>query len=187
MWSLLLKSYGMLWSVKISILSRPLPFLILTTLHQDVRLICAVLLRYFDTPIVETDEAKLSALDAYYVPMAHTLEDVKSYMRTLPLDEDPRVFGLHPNAMITAQVMASRLFLSTVESVQPRLASGGGGKKPEDIVSDMAREFFERIPEPMKAKWASEETYRRTPEGSVFFVLAAMLLTCRPSDADSFQ
>eukprot|EP00392_Amoebophrya_sp_AT5.2_P005332 g5341.t1 len=134
---------------------------------KDVRLICAVLLRYFDTPIVETDEAKLSALDAYYVPMAHTLEDVKSYMRTLPLDEDPRVFGLHPNAMITAQMMASRLFLSTVESVQPRLASGGGGKKPEDIVSDMAREFFERIPEPMKAKWASEETYRRTPEGGV--------------------
>ncbi|CAD7935566.1 unnamed protein product [Amoebophrya sp. A120] len=134
---------------------------------KDVRLICAVLLRYFDNPIVEEDEARLSALDEYFIPMASTLEDVKTYIKTLPLDEDPRVFGLHPNAMITAQMMATRLFLSTVESVQPRLASGGGGKKPEDIVTDMAREFFEAIPEPMKAKWAHENTYKQTAEGGM--------------------
>ncbi|CAD7972922.1 unnamed protein product [Amoebophrya sp. A25] len=134
---------------------------------KDVRLICAVLQRYYAEDIVNEEQAKLSSLDTYYVPKAETFDGVKDYIKSLPLDEDPRVFGLHPNALITAQVTASRHFLSTVESVQPRLASGGGGKKPEDIVSDMAKEYYEMIPDPMKAKYAHEETYRKTADGGI--------------------
>ena len=106
---------------------------------KDVRLICAILLAYFNDAIAFEPKAKLSALDVYVVPEAPKLEDVVTYIKSLPLDEDPRVFALHPNALITAQMTATRKFLSTVESVQPRIAGGGGGKKPEDIVADMAR------------------------------------------------
>jgi len=66
-------------------------------------------------------------------------------LKTLPLDEDPRVFGLHPNALITAQIGQAKRFLDTVTSVQPRITSAGGGKRPEEIVGDMAQAFFAQI------------------------------------------
>jgi dynein heavy chain len=54
-----------------------------------------------------------------------------------------------------------------VESVQPRIASGGQGKKPEDIVFEMANEIERRVPDRMKAKSAHPETYAKTAEGGI--------------------
>jgi len=84
-----------------------------------------------------------------------------------PLDDDPQVFGLHPNALITAQTNAANQFLSTVISVQPRSSSSGAGKSSEDIVYEMADEFSRRVPGKMKTKEAHPETYKKTPEGGI--------------------
>mmetsp|Transcript_11708 Transcript_11708/g.17804 ORF Transcript_11708/g.17804 Transcript_11708/m.17804 type:complete len:142 (+) Transcript_11708:6407-6832(+) len=66
---------------------------------KDVRLIRAMLRRYF-CPEVMNDSYRLSKLDTYYAPPEGSLSDVKEYISSLPLDEDPEVFGLHPNANI---------------------------------------------------------------------------------------
>merc|ERR1719326_1897630 len=83
------------------------------------------------------------------------------------MDEDPQVFGLHPNALITAQFNEAKAFLDSVVSVQPRLTSAGGGKKPEEIVAEMATEFLQLVPEPKSKKDAHSLTYEVTPEGGV--------------------
>jgi len=44
------------------------------------------------------DNYKLSKLDMYYAPPEGTFEAMNDYLDGLPLDEDPEVFGLHPNA-----------------------------------------------------------------------------------------
>jgi len=66
---------------------------------KDVRLIRAMLRRYF-CPEVMNDSYRLSKLDTYYAPPEGSLGDCKEYINSLPLDEDPEVFGLHPNANI---------------------------------------------------------------------------------------
>lgn len=66
---------------------------------KDVRLISAMLRKYF-CPEVMNDSYRLSKLDTYYAPPEGPLADVKTYIESLPLDEDPEVFGLHPNANI---------------------------------------------------------------------------------------
>merc|ERR1719146_11438 len=53
---------------------------------KDVRLISAVLVRYFNEGILK-DDYKLSPLDAYYAPETGTLEEVRDYIKELPLDE----------------------------------------------------------------------------------------------------
>jgi len=133
---------------------------------KDVRLISAFLKRYFNEAVLE-DGFKLSALDTYFVPNEGDLEDVRSFIKTLPFDDDPEIFGLHANALIIAQASQARAYLDTVVSMQPRQSSGSGGKKPEEICEEMLQTFLPRIPEPLNKKNAHEETYRRTPEGGI--------------------
>jgi dynein heavy chain len=136
---------------------------------KDVRLIAAVLKGYFSPPLLEKG-FRFAGLSAYYPPKEGTLDQTREYLKTLPLDEDPRVFGLHPNALITAQFNQAKKFLDTTISVQPRIASGGGGKSSEEIVGDMAEGFLKTIPDAAKQKNAHPETYRKTPQGGIVSV-----------------
>jgi len=56
------------------------------------------MLRKYFCPEVMNDNYKLSKLDMYYAPPEGTFEAMNDYLDGLPLDEDPEVFGLHPNA-----------------------------------------------------------------------------------------
>eukprot|EP00929_Paragymnodinium_shiwhaense_P038463 TRINITY_DN20312_c0_g2_i5.p1 TRINITY_DN20312_c0_g2~~TRINITY_DN20312_c0_g2_i5.p1 ORF type:complete len:4212 (-),score=1387.32 TRINITY_DN20312_c0_g2_i5:193-12828(-) len=136
---------------------------------KDVTLISAVLKSYF-TPEMLAEGFRFRGLDAYKIPEEGTLEECRQYLRTLPLDEDPRIFGLHQNALITAQHNQAKKFIDTVISVQPRIASAGGGKSPEEIVDEMASNFLERIPKPPKAKEAHADTYQKTPQGGIISI-----------------
>jgi len=133
---------------------------------KDVRLISAVLKGYFN-PEMLVESYCFAGLDAYKLPAEGPLEDTRAFVSALPMDEDPRIFGLHPNALITAQYNQAKLFIDTVVSVQPRIASGGTGKSPEEIVGDMAEDLLKRIPESKKQKEAHPDTYKKTPQGGV--------------------
>lgn len=133
---------------------------------KDVRLISAFLKRYFN-PGVLKDGYKLSPLEHYFAPPEGSVEEVRDYVNKLPMDDDPQVFGLHSNALITAQSQAARQFLDTVVSVQPRAGGGGTGKKPEEIVAEMAEAFLMRVPKLMRKKDAHPETYKATPDGGI--------------------
>merc|ERR1719491_47553 len=54
---------------------------------KDVRLISAFLHRYFNEELLN-DDFKLSPLEAYYAPKEGSLEQVREYLRGLPMDED---------------------------------------------------------------------------------------------------
>eukprot|EP00746_Dinoflagellata_sp_MGD_P154845 gnl/MRDRNA2_/MRDRNA2_85065_c0_seq4.p1 gnl/MRDRNA2_/MRDRNA2_85065_c0~~gnl/MRDRNA2_/MRDRNA2_85065_c0_seq4.p1 ORF type:complete len:4104 (-),score=817.24 gnl/MRDRNA2_/MRDRNA2_85065_c0_seq4:76-11610(-) len=136
---------------------------------KDVRLISAILVRYFNQNVL-TDRYTFSALPEYYAPDDGELEPCREYCKNLPMEDDPQVFGLHPNALITAQVTQAKRFLDTVMKVQPRISSGGGGKKPEDLVAEMAEEFLRRVQELPKKKMAHAETYKPTEEGGVISI-----------------
>lgn len=64
---------------------------------RDIRTINSMLKKYF-CPEIQNDNYKLSKLDTYYAPPEGTIPQTIEYLDTLPLDEDPEVFGLHPNA-----------------------------------------------------------------------------------------
>jgi dynein heavy chain len=80
---------------------------------KDVRLIKAMLRRYF-CPEVMNDSYRLSKLDIYYAPSEGPIEDTMNYIDSLPLDEDPEVFGLHPNANIVYEKKTVAEFSDTI-------------------------------------------------------------------------
>lgn len=80
---------------------------------KDVRLIRAMLKKYF-CPEIMNDNYKLSKLDTYYAPPEGSLKDIMNYISKLPLDEDPEVFGLHPNANIAFENNVVGQFMNTI-------------------------------------------------------------------------
>ena len=67
---------------------------------KDVRLIKAILKSYISPGIVEVGY-KFSKSGLYYSVDANSQEDYLAYIRELPLNPNPEVFGLHENAEIT--------------------------------------------------------------------------------------
>lgn len=100
--------------------------------ERDAILIAAMLKRCF-CPEVMNDNYKLTKLDTYYAPPDGPLSDVRDYIERLPLDEDPEVFGLHPNSNIAYEQRIARDLAETVLMMQPRVASATGGKSPDEL------------------------------------------------------
>ena len=56
------------------------------------------------------------------MPPVDTVESYRQYIETLPLTDDPEVFGMHENANIIYQSQESEKILKTILSIQPRVA-----------------------------------------------------------------
>lgn len=123
---------------------------------KDGRLIKAMLKSYF-RPEVMNDSYKLSKLDTYYAPPEGLLADTRTYIEGLPLDEDPEVFGMHPNANIAFEQRIVAEFSDTILVMQPRVASAGGGKTPDELAQDLCRDIAGRLP-PLLDKEAAHPT-----------------------------
>jgi len=79
------------------------------------------------------------------------------------------VFGLNPNADLTASLNESRAMIATLIDTQPSDASSGGGKSPEAIVKELIEnEFLKQLPEDFKMLDVEDRLkamkHRRLPE-----------------------
>lgn len=131
---------------------------------KDGRLIKAMLRSYF-RPEVMNDSYKLSKLDTYYAPPEGLLADTRTYIDGLPLDEDPEVFGMHPNANIAFEQRIVGEFSETILVMQPRVASSGGGKTPDELAQDLCRDIAGRLPPLLDKEAAHPSTFAVTAAG----------------------
>jgi len=65
-----------------------------------------------------------------------------NYIGTLPLDENPEVFGLHSNANILYETNLVNNFVDTILLMQPRVSGGKSATTPEQIVNNKTLEFL---------------------------------------------
>jgi len=80
---------------------------------KDKICIKAMLNNLFRSEVMQ-DGYKFSKLDTYYAPPEGNLAEALQYVSQLPLDEDPEVFGLHPNANIQFEMNTVGYFMDTV-------------------------------------------------------------------------
>ena len=66
---------------------------------------------------------------AYPMPPAQSgdLAGYRAFVETLPLVDDPEVFGLHTNADLAYRTMQTKQMLSMILDIQPKEGGGGGG------------------------------------------------------------
>jgi len=114
---------------------------------KDRRLIASILKMYYNEGVLN-DDYKFSGSGIYYAPPTGKRADYMKYVEGLPYQDDPEAFGMHENANISFQMQESGYMVDTVLSVQPRdNAGGGGGKTPDELVSEMTEDLLENMPE----------------------------------------
>ncbi|XP_060604387.1 dynein axonemal heavy chain 1-like isoform X2 [Ruditapes philippinarum] len=69
------------------------------------------------------------------------------YLRSLPINDTPEIFGLHENANITFAQNEAFTQLEALLKLQPKTASGGG-KSREEIMEETAKRILGQVPKP---------------------------------------
>ncbi|XP_078019489.1 dynein axonemal heavy chain 1 [Epinephelus lanceolatus] len=112
----------------------------------DRRCLLSVLEDFY-CPAVLTDDHVYSASGVYR--QIDTNLDIKGYLayiRGLPINDTPEIFGLHDNANISFAQNETFALLGAVVRLQPRAASAGG-KTQEEIVEEIVAGITEKIPQ----------------------------------------
>ena len=112
---------------------------------KDRRLINIILKDFYCNEIL-SDNYKFSSSGVYYAPKEGTLEDYKEYIRGLPRNDYPEVFGMHDNAEISGAIYETNFLCASILSLLPRTVGGSGGSI-EAIIKEKVSAISKRLPQ----------------------------------------
>uniref|UniRef100_A0A8C5KDU7 Dynein axonemal heavy chain 1 n=1 Tax=Jaculus jaculus TaxID=51337 RepID=A0A8C5KDU7_JACJA len=107
------------------------------------------ILEDFYNPDVLSPEHSYSASGVYHqILPTYDLNGYLSYIKGLPLNDMPELFGLHDNANITFAQNETFALLNAIIQLQPK-SSSVGDQSREEIVEDVAENILLQVPEPV--------------------------------------
>ncbi|XP_050431121.1 dynein axonemal heavy chain 1-like [Adelges cooleyi] len=141
----------------------------------DRRCVMNVLQDFYDPAVLSTTHAFDAETYYYQQSPEADYDDYLAYIKTLPVNDDPALFGLHSNADITFAQSETYRTLGILLSLQPRttLASSSDG---EDVLNNMAQSLLRDIPDPWPSLGLILEKYPVMYEESLNTVLMQELV-----------
>ncbi|KAM6971776.1 dynein axonemal heavy chain 6 [Aplochiton taeniatus] len=130
----------------------------------DQRCLRTILKGFFAPYTLQKDYA-YSKSGIYYAPEADSLKDYKSYIESLPIIDDPEIFGMHENANLAFQRQETMTLINTILEVQPRSSARGGAKSNDEIVHELADSILNKIPVKLEMEEADESLFIRDSNG----------------------
>ncbi len=103
----------------------------------DRRCLTSILNRILCPAMVNDDSYKFSESGLYYAPVHGDYESYMEYTKSLPLNPDPEVFGMHSNGDITKDQKETNTLLNSILVTQTREGSGSSGKSDDERVSEV--------------------------------------------------
>ncbi|CAH1393775.1 unnamed protein product [Nezara viridula] len=114
--------------------------------NWDRRTLNTLLEDYVSHDMIYGEEFTLCDGDIRFKPPAsYYFRDVYNFIASLPDEMPTQVYGLHPNAGITRDIMNMGKLQNSLIKVLRTGSTGSGGA--DDMVSTIAREILERLPE----------------------------------------
>lgn len=101
----------------------------------------------FYTPKILDDNYTFSSSGKYRAPLKGSFEEYLEFIRHLPAGQNPEVFGIHENGDITRQLTETRNLFGSILSTQANSSSSSGGKSGDEIISDLASDILNRLPQ----------------------------------------
>ncbi|KAK5899926.1 hypothetical protein CesoFtcFv8_009352 [Champsocephalus esox] len=101
----------------------------------------------------------------YFAPEKDELEQYKKYIESLPIIDDPEVFGMHENANLAFQRQETMTLISTILDVNPRSSACAGAKSNDDIVCELAESILAKLPDLLEMDEAVETLFIRDENG----------------------
>lgn len=86
------------------------------------------------------------ALIDYRIPDPGQRQAYIDYIESLPLENSPEVFGLHPNAEIGYYTTAAKEMWANMVELQPQTSTSAGGISREEFVDRIANDILNKIP-----------------------------------------
>lgn len=133
---------------------------------KDQRCVSSILQKFISKDNLN-DEHRLTPDGSYQMPALGDYETMLSFIKDLPKNDNPEVFGLHANANITFQQKETRGLLNCIIDIQPRTSAGGAGKTPDEVVLDMVSDFKNKVPQLLSKAGAHFATFETTAGGTV--------------------
>ena len=93
---------------------------------------------------------------SYRVPDGADIDVFRSYIETLPGNESPEIFGLHPNADLTFRALQVQDAVATILDTMPKGGGGGGGLSREEIVDRICEDLLGKCPPVFDAEETKE-------------------------------
>ncbi|TMS18883.1 Dynein heavy chain 1, axonemal [Larimichthys crocea] len=122
----------------------------------DRRCLLSVLEDFY-SPSVLIDDHVYSSSGVYrQIDTSLDIKGYLAYIRGLPINDTPEIFGLHDNANISFAQNEAFSLLGAVIRLQPRAASAGG-KTREEIVEEIVGGIVEKIPQPFRVQEVMEK------------------------------
>jgi dynein heavy chain len=118
---------------------------------HDRRTLMNILTTFYCPEIVNDDSYKFSPSGIYYAPQKGKYENYIDFIKQLPLNQNPEIFGIHDNGDIARQLAETKLLFDTVITAQGESKSGGGGQKTSDeLLIEISSDILNRIPSAFK-------------------------------------
>eukprot|EP00928_Gymnodinium_smaydae_P068047 TRINITY_DN5109_c0_g5_i1.p1 TRINITY_DN5109_c0_g5~~TRINITY_DN5109_c0_g5_i1.p1 ORF type:complete len:4182 (+),score=1201.92 TRINITY_DN5109_c0_g5_i1:1381-13926(+) len=121
----------------------------------DDRVTIAVIITDFYCEDILKDSYKFSPSGIYYAPSFTSKEGYMEYVRGLPINQDPEIFGLHSNANLTCAIKEVTTMLATANSMQGKGGGGGGGKSSDEILGELGAKYLGEIKPPFDTEMSS--------------------------------
>ncbi|CAH0718440.1 unnamed protein product, partial [Brenthis ino] len=119
----------------------------------DRRCLLYLLSDYYTTAVLN-DRCVFDESGAYkQQPSWFTIDDYTNYIRTLPLNDDPSLFGLHSNANISYAMSETSSCINTLSNLQPKEVSGEGGITAEEKTELVSKEILGVLPTLLDQKY----------------------------------
>ncbi|VDN99047.1 unnamed protein product [Rodentolepis nana] len=112
----------------------------------DRRTLMTILENFYCPELVEDPNYKFDESGLYYVPTDRSYEEYIEFVKTIPLNPSPEIFGMHQNADITKDNQETSLLFNSALLTQSRGGSSSGASK-EEVLEEVAKGILDRLPE----------------------------------------
>uniref|UniRef100_A0A8C4HQX9 AAA+ ATPase domain-containing protein n=1 Tax=Dicentrarchus labrax TaxID=13489 RepID=A0A8C4HQX9_DICLA len=126
----------------------------------DQRCLRTILKGFFSPQTLEPGYT-FSSSGIYHAPETDELEQYKKYIESLPILDDPEVFGMHENANLAFQRQETMTLINTILDVNPRSSACHGAKSNDDIVCELAESILSKLSERLDMDEAVETLFVR--------------------------
>ena len=125
----------------------------------DRRTLMCLLSNYYTPAVVDDSNYKFSPSGIYYSPSKGKYEEYLEYIKSLPLNQSPEIFGIHDNGDIARQLSETRQLFDSVIKTQENTNSGSGGKSNDETINEVATDILSRVAKPFNI----EQSMKRYP------------------------
>ncbi|KAI8996174.1 dynein heavy chain and region D6 of dynein motor-domain-containing protein [Gaertneriomyces semiglobifer] len=111
----------------------------------DRRTLMSLLANYYNPNVIDDPNYKFSPSGVYYPPTG-TYDNHVEFIKQLPMNQSPDVFGIHDNGDIERELSETKGLFESITKTQERSLNASGGKSSDETLLEICTDILSRVP-----------------------------------------